>query len=240
LIGVNTGRTQGGMPQIKVGGTVASSLLTIRAPGCLIMNIGFNGNSTAGAPLNVGILLDDNSSTKTAFGTTIMGCHFKNCCGSTTTDARTGGAITWAATGCGWQVYIAGNRFYKNVCDICLLGTSTDVPQDVVIESNIFSGPAASTDCNLWLAGGSGMNGVTIKDNYFTAFPALGGSVSLYMDLTGCVGLLADNYFAGNGYTFKAAGTGGKVPATVLIAGNIQEITAANFTGLGGQFSRSS
>ena len=47
IIGVGRGRTQGGLPQIKMGaGAVA--LLTIRAPGCLIENIGFNGYGSTG------------------------------------------------------------------------------------------------------------------------------------------------------------------------------------------------
>ena len=236
LIGVTRGRVQGGLPQIKVGTTTTSAILTVRACGCLIANLGFNGIGGTGG----GILLDDDGSTKTALGTSIIGCHFKNCVGTTATNAATGGAIQWAATGGAWQVLISGNRFYKNVGDVVLLGTSQSVPQDVVIEDNVFSGPAASTDCNLYLAGGSGMNGVIIKDNYFTAFPNVGSGTNLiYADLTGCVGLLADNFFAGNGYTYKAAGTGGKIPATVLMAGNAQEVTASGGTS-SGAFSRAS
>ena len=226
LIGVGTGRTQGGLPQIKKGsGTTA--LLTIRASNCLIANIGFNGIWTADSTQSlVGILLDDDGSTKTAFGTTILGCHFKNCAGSTaSTNASAGGAITWSAQGNAWQVHIVGNRFYKNVGDIVLLGTSGSVPQDVVIEDNVFSGPAANVDCNLYLAGGSGMNGVIIRNNEFPALPAISGAGNdLFCVLTGCVGLLSGNRFASSGKTFGVAGdNGGTVPATVFMVDNYQE-----------------
>ena len=229
LIGVSRGRTQMGLPQIKPGGvTTGISLLTIRAGGCLIKNIGFNGNSTAGAPINNGILLDDDNSTKSASGTTIENCHFKNCAGATVGDARTGGAIVWSALGVGWQVLIRGNRFYKNVCDVCLLGTSTSVPQDVIIEDNIFSGQAADVDCNLWLkGGGSGMNGVIIRYNTFQQLPALStGQVKRYIDATGCVGMLVGNDFGclvtdtGTTLTFLADGTAAKIPTTMHVVRN--------------------
>lgn len=240
LIGVGTGRVQGGLPQIKPGtGTAGDAILTIRAPGCLIANLGFNGVKSADSTqLLVGILLDDNNSTKTAFGTTIMGCHFKNCAGTTVTNGATGGAITWSSSGNAWQVLISGNRFYKNVCDVCLIGTSVSVPQDVVIEDNIFSGPASVSDCNLFLkGGGSGMNGVIIRNNVFTAMPALSaGSIKRFMDLTGCVGILASNMFACTTdpalteLQFAAAGTAAYVPATVFMAGNAGEVQSTGNT----------
>ena len=222
LIGISTGLTQGGLPQIKKG-SGSTALITVRAPGCLIANLGINGGSSTGG----GILLDDDNSTKSAFGTTIMGCHFKNCVGSSATDSRTGGAIMWTTAGNAWQVRISGNRFYKNVGDIVLKGTSNSVPQDVIIEDNIFSGPAASVDCNLYLAGGSGMNGVIIRNNEFSAFPAIGsGSVVRFADLTGCVGTLVGNSFAtSTTLTFGATGTGAKVPTTVFMPKNYRETT---------------
>jgi hypothetical protein len=217
IVGIGN-RTQGGLPQIKKG-SGSTALLTIRAPGCTIANLGFNGSGSTGG----GILLDDDGSTKTAFGTSILGCHFKNCKGSVATNAATGGAIQWASTGGAWQVRIAGNMFYKNVGDVVLLGTSAAVPQDVVIEDNIFSGPAASVDCNLYLAGGSGMNGVYVRNNVFPEFPNVGsGSNLLYASMTGCVGILAGNNF-GNDKTFGAAGNGALIPTTVFLSGNWDE-----------------
>ena len=227
LLGVSRGRTQMGLPQIKPAGAVNGTCLTIRAGGCLIKNLGFNGNSTAGAPINNGIVLDDDGSTKSACGTTIEGCQFKNCAGSTVTDGSTGGAIVWAATGGAWQVLIKDNRFYKNVADVCLLGTSVSVPQDVVIEDNVFSGPAANVDVNLWLkGGGSGMNGVIIRNNSFGQLPNIGsGAVKRYIDATGCVGMLVDCTFGcqtsntGAGQlTFQAAGTAALIPTTMHVA----------------------
>ncbi|MDD5110783.1 MAG: hypothetical protein PHI63_06260 [Patescibacteria group bacterium] len=235
LVGVSRGRTQGGLPQIKVGSTTTSALLTIRSAGCLIANLGFNGAGATGG----GILIDDDGgATKTAFGTTIAGCHFKNCKGTTATNAATGGAIQWSANGGGWQAQIIGNRFYKNVGDIVLKGTGVDVVQDLIIEDNHFSGPAASVDCNIYLAGGSGVNGVHIVHNFFPDLPNVGsGTNARFMDLTGCIGLLADNYFGsltaatGSPVTFAAAGTGAKVPTTVWMAGNWGETTTAGESG---------
>jgi len=237
IIGVSRGRTQGGLPQIKKG-SGSTALLTIRAMGCLIANMGFNGIKTADSTAClVGILLDDDGSTKAACGTTIIGCHFKNCAGTNVLSGATGGAITWSANGGAWQVLIKGNRFYKNVCDISLLGTSVSVPQDIIIEDNDFSGPADAVDINIWLkGGGSGVNGVIIKNNVFGQKPALTSAVNaLYMDLTGCVGMLVGNTFGcqtnttgGTKMTFKAAGTAAKIPTTVHLANNYgQSITTS-------------
>lgn len=222
LIGVSHGRTQCGMPQIKKG-SGSTALITVRAQGCLIAGIGINGAGSTGG----GILLDGDSSTKDAAGLTIVGCHFKNCKGSTATNAATGGAIMWGTNGCSWQVLIKGNRFYKNVGDIVLMGTAISVPQDVVIEDNIFSSPAASVDCNLFLkGGGSGMAGVVIRNNDFPCFPALGGGTNVKnLDLTGCIGSLVGNTFGCTGKTFGAAGNN-LVPATVLMSNNYQEAAA--------------
>ena len=233
LIGVSRGRTQGGLPQIKIG-SGSTALLTVNAAGCLIANLGFNGISSTGG----GILLDDDNSTTTAFGTTIANCHFKNCVGSTATNAARGGAIMWSAEGNAWQVRIVGNRFYKNVGDIVLLGTTNSVPQDVVIEDNEFSGPAANVDCNLYLKGGSGMNGVVIKNNTFSAIPAIGsGTNAQFLALTGCVGIMSGNMFAastaegGTERTFGAAAAE-LVPVTVFMAGNYGEFGTGVGAGL--------
>jgi hypothetical protein len=226
LIGYSTGRVQQGVPQIKPAGTTHVYCLTVNSPGCLIANLGFNGNSTAGAPLNGAILLNSNGATGTisAAGTTIQNCHFKNCAGTTVTDATTGGAIDWTANGDCWQVLIKNNRFYKNVCDICLLGTSNSVPQDVVIQENIFSGPTASVDCNLYLAGGSGMNGVIVDNNNFGPIGTLGsGTVLRLISATGCIGMFSRNMCQTTGKTYGAAGSGGLVPTTMMIAGNYQD-----------------
>src|SRR3990167_6870794 len=221
LIGLASGRVQGGLPQLKVGATTTSPILTIQAAGAYIANLGFNGAGATGG----GILLDDDGGTsKVAFGTQVSGCHFKNCKGSTATDSRTGGAIQWASTGGAWQVWIHDNRFYKNVGDVVLLGTSGSVPQDVVIEDNSFGGPATSVDCHLYLAGGSGMSSVTVTRNEFSnVLPALAsGSVVRYADLTGCTGSFANNYFAGSYTTtgFGAAKAAAKIPTTVGLAHN--------------------
>lgn len=234
IIGVPYGgRTQGGMPQIKKG-SGSTAQLTIRAPGCMIANLGINGVDATGG----GILLDDDGSTKVAFGTSIVGCHFKNCVGSTATNAATGGAIMWAATGGGWQVLIKGNRFYKNVGDIVMKGTSAAIPQDVVIEDNIFSGPAASVDCNIYVAA-DGINGVIINNNIFTCNPDIAsGTNASFLKLTGCVGILSNNVFAAQtaeGVTPEikfGAEQENVVPTTVFMAGNYGEVPTGVGSGL--------
>jgi hypothetical protein len=224
LIGISRGLTQGGLPQLKDGATTTQHILRVRAPGCLIANLGFNGAGNTGG----GILLDDDYSTKAAWGTTIAGCHFKNCKGTTATDSRTGGAINWPSAGNAWQVSIVNNHFYRNVGDIVLPGTSNTRPQDVVIRGNTFNAYSTSaTDCNIYGAGGSGFNGIVIDKNIFAGMPALGsGSVVRFMDLTGCTGIVSNNVFAcyinatATELTFGANGTAAKCPATVWLCNN--------------------
>jgi len=226
LVGISANRTQMGLPQIKPAGTTHTYAITINAPGCLVTGLGVNGNSTAGAPLNGAILLNSDGATGavSSLGTSIIGNHFKNCAGTTVTDCRTGGAIDWTAQGDAWQVLIKGNRFYKNVCDVCLLGTSNSVPQDVVIQENIFSGPTASVDTNLYLAGGSGMNGVIVDNNNFGPLGTLGSAtVKRLISATGCVGMFSRNMCQTTGKTFGAAGDAGLIPTTMMIAGNYQD-----------------
>lgn len=233
LCGVSLNRAQGGLPQLKVGDTTTQALLTVRAPGVTIMNLGFNGVGATGG----GILLDDDGSTKTAFGTSILNCHFKNCVGTTATNAATGGAIQWASTGGAWQVLIKGNRFYKNVGDIVMKGTTGSVPQDVVIEDNVFSGPAANVDCNIYVAN-DGINGLIIRNNCFTAIPAIGsGTNHQFLRLTSSVGILSGNTFAaltcegGSQRTFGASGDE-LVPTTVFMAANYGEVITGTGAGL--------
>ena len=235
IIGVCTGRTQGGLPQIKKG-SGSTALLTIRAPGCLIANMGFNGYGSTGG----GILLDDDYAAKSAFGTTIRNCHIKNCVGSTATDSRTGGGIMWTTAGNAWQVDIIGNKFYKNVGDIVLMGTTNTRPQDILIQGNIFqSSPTSSTDCNIYGASG-GFQSIVIDSNIFGDLPALGaGSVVRYMDLTGTQeGMVTRNMFGcltsqgSTELTFEAAGTGAKIPTTVFMAGNFGQFETGVGAGL--------
>ncbi|MFA5133017.1 MAG: hypothetical protein WC444_06850 [Candidatus Paceibacterota bacterium] len=233
LIGVSRGRTQGGLPQLKVGTTTTSPIIAIRAPGCLIANLGINGNGGTGG----GILFDDDYAAKAAFGTTIVNCHFKNCVGTTATNAATGGAIQWGSAGNAWQILISGCTFYKNVGGVVLKGTSTTQPQDVIIEDCTFMG-GASVDCHLFLkGGGSGILGLIVRNCDFDIKPAVGsGTNAIYADFTGCTGTLAGCMFGcatqGAGLlTFKAAGTGAKVPATMFLSGNFGEADTEGDTG---------
>src|SRR3990167_10370559 len=224
IIGVSRGRSQGGLPQLKVGATTTSPIITISAPGVLVANLGFNGAGATGG----GILLDDDGgTTSAAFGWTIANCHFKNCVGTDSTDAETGGAIQWSGDGGAWQGLVTGCRFYKNVGDIVLPVGASTIPQDIVIENCEFSGPAASTDCNIY-TGTNGINGLVIRDCTFSAMPNItSGETKRYVSLTGSVGIMANCYFAsivsptGSQVTFASDGTGGLVPATVFMAGEL-------------------
>ena len=220
IIGIpHGGRTQGGLPQFKIGAG-STAMFDVRAPGVTIANIGINGASSTGGGIKI---TDDGGTTYSVFGTTIANCHFKNCA-CHATNGTLGGAIYWGSGGGGWQVSIVHNQFYKNLADIVLVGTSVSVPQDILIEDNIFSGPAASVDVNLFLkGGGSGMNGVTVRNNIFPCFPAIGsGTAHKQIDMTGCVGILSGNAFGCTGKTFKAAGDN-LIPTTVFITNNWAE-----------------
>ena len=231
IIGVPRGLTQGTLPQIKKG-SGSTALLTVRSPGCLIANLGFNGSGSTGG----GILLDSDGSTKDAFGTTIVGCHFKNCKGSAA--AATGGAIMWGANGGGWNVRIEGCDFLDNRAGIVLLGTGVSVPKNIVIKNNIFYSSAnTNVDCDIYLAAGSGVNGLVITGNDFATVDVPGYATSptaaRYLDLTNCVnGMLARNMFAclvnpaATEVTFGASGTAAKIPVTVRMAGNIGETSS--------------
>lgn len=222
IIGIDRGRTQGGLPQLKVGATTTQALLTIRAPGCLIHGIGFNGDGATDG----GILLDDNGTTKVAFGTTIQHCHFKNCVGTTATNAQTGGAIQWSSDGGAWQTRIKECRFYKNVGDIVMKGTGQAVPQDVIIEDNVFSGPPANVDCNITVMI-DGILGLILNHNVFVELPALSsGTTTRYIDLAvGTTGIVSNNVFGCTGLTFRTTtmGSGGRIPAAVKFVNNWQE-----------------
>src|SRR3990167_529731 len=193
LIGVSRGRTQGGLPQLKVGATTTSPIIEIKAPGVLIQNIGINGAGGTGGGIK---LTDDGGTTSAAFGWSVLGCHFKNCVGTTATNALTGGAVWIGSAGGAWQGLLAGNRFYKNVGDFVLPASANTIPQDIVIEDNVFSEPAASVDCNIFVGSG-GINGLEIHNNRFPCNPNItSGSNASFLVLTSCVGLLSDNKFA--------------------------------------------
>ncbi len=218
LIGYNEGRTQGGLPQIKKGSGTAA-LLTVRSPGCLIYGLGFNGSGSTGG----GILLDDDGgTTKTAFGTTIAGCHFKNCVPSTATDSSTGGAIFVKNA---WQCLITGNEFYKNVGGVTVTSPYSDV-QDVVIENNTFAGTDTTTDTYIYVA--SAGSGLVINNNTFASvLPALSSGVNVrYISIVGAItGIFSNNYVSGSYTTtgWGAARVAGIIPTTVGIAHNYSD-----------------
>lgn len=234
IIGISRGLTQGGLPQFKVGATTTSPVISVQAPGTLLANLGVNGIGGTGGGIKFGV----SAGTYDSFGSSVLGCHLKNCVGTTATNSATGGAIM--LSGAPWQIRIEGNRFYKNVGDVVLLDTNNSVPQDVVIANNYFSDSPAATDCNIYGAGGSGFGtGLLIDNNIFGALPAIGsGSVVRYADLTGADGgMLTNNMFgcvtdaAGTELTFKSDGTAVKLPTTVFAAGNYGQAQTDGVTG---------
>ena len=218
VIGVGRGPVQGGLPQFKIGAG-STVMISVEAPGVTLENLGINGASSTGG----GIKLRADGSTMDANGAIIRGCHFKNCKGSSSTNAATGGAVM--LSGAPWQVLIEGNRFYKNVADVVLLDTNNSVPQDVVIQDNEFSDSGATTDCNVYLAGGSGPGiGLTIARNIFGIQPAVSsGSNAVFAVLTGADGGMYCGNFFGTDGTHGATGNAAKIPTTVFIAGNYDE-----------------
>ena len=217
LIGVSGNRTQGGLPQIKKG-SGSAALLIVRSPGCLVTNLGFNGGGSTGG----GILLDDDGGTaKSAFGTTIGGCHFKNCIPSTATDSSTGGAI-FAKNA--WQCLVKGNIFYKNVGGVTVTSPYSDV-QDFVIEDNTFSGTAATADTYIYV--NSAGSGLVIRRNVFASvLPALSsGANQRYVLIDNATGIFAENYVSGSYTTsgFGAARAAANIPTTVGIVHNYSD-----------------
>ncbi len=221
IIGLGTGMTQGGLPQIKVGAGTAPNL-TVQAPGVLLANVGINGAGATGG----GVLLDGDASTKDAMGFIARGCHFKNCKGSAA--AATGGAVYWGSNGSCWQARIEGCHFYNNRAGIVLVGTGVSVPQDVAIVGCEFVGePNTAVDADIFLSGGSGMIGLLIDDCRFGTVDvpayATAPSAARYIDVTDCKGSISRCTFACTGKTFGAAGDAALIPTTVRLSACYQE-----------------
>ena len=220
IIGCGNGIDQAAQPQIKKG-SGAVALLTIKAPGCLIKGLTFNGNGSTGG----GILLSDDGSTVTAEGTTIDSCVFKNCVGSAATDSSTGGAVQIGTNGGAWDTTIKNCLFYNNIGGFVLLGTASAVPQDITIDNCVFScSVATNVDTYIWGHAGSGIADIIIKNSVFGFFPS-GNTKNTYMDLTACTGTLSGCTFGTTGKTFGAAANV-LIPTTVLMAANYQEHAA--------------
>jgi hypothetical protein len=232
IIGVPSGTAQGAQPQIKKG-SGSTAAITVKAPGCLIQNITINMAGSTGG----GILLDDDGSTMTAFGTIVKDCVFKGNANKTSGQ----GAVCWASTGGAWQCLISGCHFVDCTTGINILGTSQAVPKDIVIENCLFYSFAnTDVDADVMFNAGSGAKSVVIRDCVFGTVdvPAKsGGDTARYLDLTQVVdSALVGCTFAciGQGTsakTFGASGTGALIPATVRMAGNYGEVGATATTG---------
>lgn len=226
IIGVSSANVYGSMPHVGVtSGT--TPVLKIRAPGCRISNLSF---SATGATAGGGILLDDNSSTKSAYGTTIDHCYFYECLAAGNTVSE-GGAIYWSSDGGAWELRVLNNYFYDCSAGVSLLGTSSSRPTDVLIQGNVFSSTVNTTpDCDIYLGGGSGAQNVVIDGNTFASVDGVNATEDHYMNLTGCEGIVSNNMFAcktGSEDTPLSFGasthTAAKIPATVRMANNYGE-----------------
>ncbi len=224
IIGVRTSSTYGAMPHMAIGAG-STAMITLRAPGSRVSGLSFLGTSSTGG----GILLDDDGSTKSAYGATIDHCYFYDCLGSAA--AATGGGIMWSANGGAWQVNIEDNEFMQCRAGIVLKGTAQARPTGVNILRNKFaSWVNTDTDIDIDLGNGSGAQGVIIDGNTFATVgvPAYAGAgaTARYMDLTGCEGIVSNNTFAcdinatATEVTFGAAGTAAFVPTTIAMANN--------------------
>lgn len=226
IIGISPGGASlayGSMPLLGITSGSATYCLTIRAPGCRIsgMSISATGVTTGG-----GILLDDDGSTKAAYGTTIDGNYFYECLDDKLVPA--GGGVTIGANGGAWQLRVLNNYFMACSAGIDLLGTGQSRPTDVLIQGNIFaSWVNTQVDCDIYLAGGSGAQGVVIDSNKFASVDGVNKTEDHYMNLTGCEGLVSNNTFACKSgsedtpLTFGASThTGIKIPATIRMANN--------------------
>ena len=220
LIGVGRGLAQGGQPQLKIGSTTTSPLITVNSFGVGIHNLTINGAGATGG----GVKLVANGSTIDAGGAVISGCHFKNC--KSTAAAGTGGAIYWTANGGAWYVSIYNNEFIDCRAGIVLVGTSIDSPRHVKIVGNRFGSAANTTvDADIY-ASGSGWVDLFIDNNVFATVDgcayATSPDAARYIKLaTGTSGIISNCVFAcigdpqGTELTFGAAGTAVIAPTTV-------------------------
>jgi hypothetical protein len=222
IIGVSPAPVYGAMPLIGVtAGT--DPCLTIRAPGCRISGLSF---SATGATSGGGICLDDDGSTKAAYGAMSDNCYFYECLGGKLVAA--GGAIYWSANGGAWQLRVLNNYFMSNSGGVVLLGTGGSRPTDVLIRGNTFaSWVNTQIDCDIYLAGGSGAQGVVIDRNHFATVDGPNATEDHYMNLTGCERLVSNNLFSCKSgseeppLSFGATThTGAKIPAEVRLANN--------------------
>lgn len=235
ICGVGTGRTQGGLPQMKIA-TGSTAMIDVRAPGVTVMNMCINGASSTGG----GIRLSDNgtdpATTATSFGFSAFGNYFKNCkCHSTHGSA--GGAIyTVAGSSAPWQVLIENNIFFKNTGGIVVASGSASQPQDWVIRNNVFSSSVKTdVDVDIYIGTG-GVLGLVIDGNVFATMDVptkASGDVGRYIFLGDSNGIVSNNMFAcyvpedGTEVTMGAAGTACVIPATVKLSGNFGETDAA-------------
>lgn len=232
IIGVPSGVAQGAQPQIKKG-SGATSMITVRAPGCLIANLTINMAGSTGG----GILLDDDGSTKTAFGTVIQNCVFKG----NANKSNLAGSVCIGANGGAWQLQIVGNHFVDCCTGINNLGTGQAIIKDITVEDNLFYAFAnTDVDADIDFRGGSAGSAIMVRNNVFGTVdvPAkAGGNAARYIAMTACVNsAVVDNVFAcigaGTGAkTFGAAGNAALIPATVRMARNYGEVGTSGDTG---------
>lgn len=218
IIGVGTGRTMGGLPQIRIG-SGSTAMITIKAPGCSIRNLGINGAGSTGGGINA--IEDAAGTVATCFGLSVVNCHFKNCKGSAA--ASTGGAVNIDSA---WNTLIENCLFQNNRCGIRYAASKTD-SEDITIRGCTFTANANTTvDADIYIAGN--VQSVSIDNCIFAVVdvPAYATSpdAARYIKCAGnAEGLISACKFACTGKTFGATGDAVIAPTTIRMSGNWQE-----------------
>lgn len=201
--------------------TVSSPVITIQAPGVVLEGIRLAGTGQDAAVSIV--YAADNASTVITAGLTIRNCRFGNARGH-------GAAAAAVYLNSSWMNKIENCIFTDCLTGIAALTTSGGITQGLKIKDCEFSGLAANRDVDIYISGGSTSNGLLIKGcDFNVALPAhADGSIKLFIDIVNAIsGMICDCNFAVSAANadglLGAAGTGGVVPAAVLLVNNHYE-----------------
>ena len=213
LVGCPTSLDNPFMIQIKGHASLTTPVLDVYAPMCSIENLSFNrGYSTTG-----GIWLrDEGDGVKSAQGTTISNCHFKNMRGSAAANTSQGGGVVIEG---GWNYTIKNSWFDDCRCGIYSSSGSASTVKWLRILGCHFNGTKTNRDVDIFMDGVH--YSTSIEDCTFADQPAYAGAGNLAVYLV----LLADGVIANCRFgglaagTFGATGNAAKVPTTFFMAG---------------------
>jgi len=216
-------------PMIKAS-TVTSPVLIIKSAGCLIEGLELTGTGQTADVTSI-VETQNNGTTTRAYGVTIRGNTFRNAKGHT---IGLGAALHMDTA---IYMKIQGNLFRDNPVSIVFQTTYAAV-NSLIIQKNVFSGPVATRDVDIWCDGSAG-TGLLIHDNQFPdALPALtDGAIKKYISLNaGLYGMVSENkfgYAAGTADAlFAATGTIANIPTTVMMVNNQVQMDGEGETGV--------